>query len=162
METYETEPDITDTEPDESETDPTESETEPTETEPTESETEPTEITETIPEPTDGSTSFFDTLELNSVENWLIFLEGSWSGSVPWYSIDGDGNSTLGGYIDDSFDLQTVITAFTTSQEVDPATGNLIAYYIEGTYMLIEKIDTNTIRVTQSDHPEDSYILVRD
>ena len=162
METYETEPDITDTEPDESETDPTESETEPTETEPTESETEPTEITETIPEPTDGSTSFFDTLELNSVENWLIFLEGSWSGSVPWYSIDGDGNSTLGGYIDDSFDLLTVITAFTTSQEVDPATGNLIAYYIEGTYMLIEKIDTNTIRVTQSDHPEDSYILVRD
>ena len=153
-ETDETEPDITETEPSESETEPTET-TETTET------TEPTETTETSTVITTGETDFFDTLELNSVDNWIIFLEGSWYGDLPWYTYDGEGNATKGGVLSTSVDVQSLILSYTVSQEV-LSDGRLCAYYIEGNYMTIEKIDTNTILVIESTFPEDTIILVRE
>jgi len=153
-ETDETEPDITETEPSESETEPTET-TETTET------TEPTETTETSTVITTGETDFFDTLELNSVDNWIIFLEGSWYGDLPWYTYDGEGNANKGGVLSTSVDVQSLILSYTVSQEVF-SDGRLCAYYIEGNYMTIEKIDTNTILVIESTFPEDTIILVRE
>ena len=153
-ETDETEPDITETEPSESETEPTET-TETTET------TEPTETTETSTVITTGETDFFDTLELNSVDNWIIFLEGSWYGDLPWYTYDGEGNANKGGVLSTSVDVQSLILSYTVSQEV-LSDGRLCAYYIEGNYMTIEKIDTNTILVIESTFPEDTIILVRE
>ena len=153
-ETDETEPDITETEPSESETEPTET-TETTET------TEPTETTETSTVITTGETDFFDTLELNSVDNWIIFLEGSWYGDMPWYTYDGEGNATKGGILSTSVDVQSLILSYTVSQEVF-SDGRLCAYYIEGNYITIEKIDTNTILVIESTFPEDTIILVRE
>ncbi|MBO7453689.1 MAG: hypothetical protein J6U54_25435 [Clostridiales bacterium] len=148
-ETDETDPEITETEPTESETEPSESETEPTET----------EITETSA--TAGDTDFFDTLELSSVDNWIIFLEGSWYGDVPWYSYDEEGNGTKGGTIPTDIDVQTLILSYTVSQEV-LSDGSFVAYYIEGNNIKIEKIDKNTILVTQSDFPEDAFTLARE
>ncbi|MCR5616963.1 MAG: hypothetical protein K6F83_01590 [Clostridiales bacterium] len=153
-ETDETEPDITETEPSESETEPTET-TETTET------TEPTETTETSTVITTGETDFFDTLELNSVDNWIIFLEGSWYGDMPWYTYDGEGNATKGGVLSTNVDMQSLILSYTVSQEVF-SDGRLCAYYIEGNYITIEKIDTNTILVIESTFPEDTVILVRE
>ncbi len=148
----------------ESEVMPAESSEEITE-ETTEETTEDTveETTAATTQTSAGSTgeydAYFDSIELNSVDNWILFLEGSWYGDVPWYSYDEEGNATKGGTVPGDYDMQTMILSYSVSQEC--TTSGLFVYYIEGNYLMIEKIDANTIKVTESLFPDEPYILVR-
>ena len=109
--TMETEP--SETEPEVTETEPTASETVPTE-----SETEPTEITE---ETITSETINYNDLVPENYEDWMIFLEGTWSGDLDWCPYAENG----------SVDLKNYILTYSVSQEIDESK-SLVAYFDNG------------------------------
>ncbi|MBO4426818.1 MAG: hypothetical protein J5776_07395 [Clostridiales bacterium] len=155
--TLETEP--SETEPEITETEPTASETVPTE-----SETEPTVITETTVETTADSASGYDTMELYYVDEWMVFLEGSWYGEVPSFVAADAGVASEGDSVVGSWDLKNLILTYSGTQET-LSDQRLLVYYVNGDYFFIQRIDGNTIVINDtmpSAETTFSYTLVRE